>query len=457
MSSLIDAVTGLASPWAYVVVGVLAALEASAFVGLFIPGELALLAGGYIVQQGHARLGVMVLVAALGAIVGDSIGYEIGRHLGGRLRTGRVGRHIGEERWVRAEAYLEAKGGRAIFLGRFIGLLRALVPALAGAARMPYRRFLGWNAAGAVIWAPGVVILGYVAGSSYQRVEHYAGRASLLLLIMVASIVGVVAAARWIGANHAQLGARVTRLLDRPPIERFRRRYRAQLAFLSRRLTRGGAMGLSLTIQLGLLALGGWAFGVVLQDVLGHDDLARFDRPITTYVVDHRAAWLTTTMRGVTALGTVAVLIPLVVLTGLAARIRRRTWAPLATLLATQGGSIALYRVIKQLVGRPRPAIGPVVATGSGYGFPSGHATQAMAVWGALALLMIPTLASMTAKVAAGAVVAIIVLLVGASRVYLGVHWTTDVLGGWVLGALWLTAVQVARRSLIGSPRDPPG
>jgi hypothetical protein len=89
VSGLTDALAGLASPWAYVVIGVLAALEASAFVGLFIPGELALLTGGYIVHQGHARLEVMIVVAAVAAIAGDSVGYEIGRHLGGRLRTGR--------------------------------------------------------------------------------------------------------------------------------------------------------------------------------------------------------------------------------------------------------------------------------------------------------------------------------------------------------------------------------
>jgi len=93
----------------------------------------------------------MMAVAAAGAIVGDSIGYEIGRHFGNALQASRLGRKVGAERWQRAETYLEAKGGRAIFAGRFVGVLRALVPAVAGATRMPYRRFLVWNALGAIM------------------------------------------------------------------------------------------------------------------------------------------------------------------------------------------------------------------------------------------------------------------------------------------------------------------
>lgn len=152
---MLDSLSLLAGPVACLVVAVLAALEASAFVGLFIPGELALLTGGYIAHQGNASLGLMMGAAAAGAIAGDSLGYEIGRRFGPALQASRLGRKVGAERWQRAEAYLGAKGGRAVFAGRFVGVLRALVPAVAGATRMPYRRFLAWNALGAIIWAPG--------------------------------------------------------------------------------------------------------------------------------------------------------------------------------------------------------------------------------------------------------------------------------------------------------------
>src|SRR5205814_3901625 len=98
---------------------------------------------------------------------------------------------IGRERWERARNYLRVKGGRAVFIGRFIGILRALVPAVAGDARLPYPRFLAWNAAGGLIWGVLHVGIGYVAGDSYRAVERQPGRASWVLLLTVVVIGGV--------------------------------------------------------------------------------------------------------------------------------------------------------------------------------------------------------------------------------------------------------------------------
>jgi membrane protein DedA with SNARE-associated domain len=197
---------GLAAPWAYVVVGSLTLLEAAAFVGLFVPGETALLLGGVLAWQGRVSLPVMIGAAAAGAIVGDSMGYELGRRIGPRLRNGRLGRRVGEARWAKADHYVATKGGRAVFVGRFVGLLRALVPAVAGASRMPYRRFLPANAVGALIWAPGFVLAGYLAGSSYRVVERWAGGATLLVVFLTAAIAGTVALARRKRSAHPDRG-----------------------------------------------------------------------------------------------------------------------------------------------------------------------------------------------------------------------------------------------------------
>ena len=146
---------------------------------------------------------------------------------------------------------------------------------------------------------------------------------------------------------------------------------------------------------------------------------------------------------------------PLVLVVGLTLRVRRRSWAPLAFLAIAQLGSIVLYNAVKALVARPRPAIGPAVASATGYGFPSAHATQAAAVWGALAVLAVRSLADRRARGAVAAAATALVVLIGASRLYLGVHWATDVVGGWALGALWLVAVvKVPRRRR--APAHPP-
>jgi membrane protein DedA with SNARE-associated domain len=186
---MVDAVvTSLGSsvnPWGYVLLFLLTLLEASAFVGLFIPGETALIIGGVLAARGELRLWLVIFWAVLGAILGDSIGYEIGRHFGPRLRATRLGRKLGEERWEKAHAYVRRLGGKAIFLGRFVGLLRALVPAVAGSSRMPYKRFLFWNVLGALVAAPAVIVAGYVANASYKKLEQSLGRGSLVLGALV--------------------------------------------------------------------------------------------------------------------------------------------------------------------------------------------------------------------------------------------------------------------------------
>src|SRR6266540_3590492 len=434
VSGLLDTAARLASPWAYIVLGLLAAAESAAFVGLFIPGETAMLLGGFLAFQGRVNLAVMMAAGAAGAVVGDSIGYEMGRR-------------VGQDRWARGEAYLRAKGGRAVFLGRFVGVLRALVPALAGMSRMPYRTFLPRNAAGGLIWAPGFVFLGYLAGSSYRQVERIAGRASLLLLIVVVVVGGVVLAARWVARHPDRLRALVDRQLERPWVGRLRSRYQRQLAFLARRLRPGGALGLSLTVSVLALVGAGWAFGAVLQDVVAGDEGALLDGPVQRFFVAHREAWLTPVMRGLTDLGNAAVLIGLILAVGLVWWWRRRTWRPLWLLAGAYLGAWVLSDTVKDLTHRARPPAAQAIGHWTGFAFPSGHTTKATAVYGMLAALLAATTPRWGRKVTLWTAALLLAGLAGLSRLYLGAHWLTDVLGALTLGAAWLFVLLTATRT----------
>jgi membrane-associated protein len=177
---LVNTLENLASPWAYVLVGVLALLESAAFVGLVIPGETAMILGGFLAAQGRVSVALLAAVAIAGAIAGDSIGYAFGRLGAGPLRRSWLGRRIGEPRLQAAEAYLRRRGGVAVFTGRFVGFLRALVPFFAGVGRMPYARFVVWNVAGAVVWAPLCVGIGFLAGDSYEVIGGYIGGGGML-------------------------------------------------------------------------------------------------------------------------------------------------------------------------------------------------------------------------------------------------------------------------------------
>jgi membrane-associated protein len=193
VSSVVDEILKLHGLPAYALVGGLTFSEAALFVGFVLPGETAVLLGGVLANQNRVSLPVIAAVAVLAAIIGDSVGYEVGRHFGTRLLDSRLfaRRRAGLQRGQQA---LRDNGGRAVFFARFTAFLRAVMPGLAGTARMPYRRFLAFNAAGGLTWAVGFTLLGYLVGASYRKVEKYAGWASevILAVVIVAVIVFVV-------------------------------------------------------------------------------------------------------------------------------------------------------------------------------------------------------------------------------------------------------------------------
>ncbi len=429
----------LADPWAYFLVGLLAAGEAAAFIGLFIPGETAMLLGGVLVFQGRADLAWMLAAGCSGAVIGDSIGYQIGKHFGPRLRATRLGRKVGEGRWDRATTYVRERGGRAVFFGRFVGVLRALVPAIAGMAGIRYRTFLFFNVIGGVIWATAFILLGVLAGGSYHLVERWAGRATLVLLVLAAVVAGVFLGARYVTRHQDELIARWRRFLERPRVKALRSRYYRQLTFVGRRLEPGRRTGLFLTLGLVLAISVLWFFGAILQDVLGHDELALFDRPIVSWLASHREPLLTTVMQVITSLGSTVVVIPILV-AGLAfTYLRTRSTTLVVVLAASSAGGQLLDDVVKALVGRPRPNIHPLVDT-SGSAFPSGHATAATALFLALAYVLTRERGwAASTWIWAGAL--FVAMLVGFSRVYLGAHWPTDVVGGFALGGGWTAIV----------------
>lgn len=178
--------------WSYLLLFIAAMLESAAFLGLLVPGETLTVLAGVLVSAGVLGLPESMAVAAVGAAVGDSIGYELGRHLGRPwlLAHGpRVGlRHTTLQR---LDELFARHGGKTVLIARFVGILRALAPFIAGASRMPYRWFLLFNAMGAVLWAVAFVSLGYALGASWWIVEKWMGRIGMIVgvVVIVASIV----------------------------------------------------------------------------------------------------------------------------------------------------------------------------------------------------------------------------------------------------------------------------
>jgi membrane protein DedA with SNARE-associated domain len=194
------ALLGRVGSWSYLLIFVAATLEASAFVGLFVPGDTVAVIAGALVWEGILDLPETIGVAAAGAIVGDSIGYELGRHLG-RPWLLRHGRRFGlhPHRLQRLDELFERHGGKTVLFGRFVAFFRALVPFAAGSSRMPYLRFLAFNVVGAVLWAVGFVGLGYFVGASWRIAERWIGRAGVIGAALVVVIVLL-----WLRRRHTR-------------------------------------------------------------------------------------------------------------------------------------------------------------------------------------------------------------------------------------------------------------
>ncbi len=256
----------------------------------------------------------------------------------------------------------------------------------------------------------------------------------------------------------ASRSAPLRRLAASAPARYVAQRYRRQTDFVLDRLRPGGAFGLVLTIQLTILVAAGVAFSELADDVL-ENELVGVDGPIAQFVEQQREPWLTTAMFAITWLGSATVLVPVALAVGILAAYRIRSRRPIALLALVLVGSTVLVQLIKLLVARPRPDSGLI--TELGYSFPSGHTTAATAGWGALALVLCGLVTHRRTQVAICVGAVLVALLVGITRVYLGVHEPTDVLGGWALGVGWVAAVTAslhvysARRRRTGSEGSP--
>jgi membrane-associated protein len=197
LSSLASTVTNLHGWIAYLVIAALVFGETAVFVGFVLPGEIAVILGGVLASRGHISLPLLIVVVVAAAVIGPFVGYEVGRRMGDRLFGARALRRVrgGTER---ARVVLSTCGGLAVFLGRFLAIVRAIMPAAAGAAGMRYRTFGVYNVLGGLIWGAGYCLLGYLAGSAYVVVERRVGTG----LAIVIGAFAVAALTVWAFRRH---------------------------------------------------------------------------------------------------------------------------------------------------------------------------------------------------------------------------------------------------------------
>jgi membrane protein DedA with SNARE-associated domain len=435
LQNLLEEISNALGAWTYLLVGFFAFAETGAFIGLVVPGETTMLLGGAVAGQGAIDIYLLIAIAWFAAWMGDTTSFFIGRRLGREfvLRHGpRVG--ISHERFEKVEDYFARHGGKTIFIGRWISLVRALAPFIAGSSGMRYRDFVPYSVLGTGLWASAHILVGYFFSRSVETGAEYAGKGAFLLGALIVVVGGSIflyrhfrvpenrrEAVRWMEAHAA------TRWLVA-----LGRRYRPQFQFLWDRVTPGGTFGLEFTSLMAVLAVS--LFVLVAYAVLVGREPGATPGDVTAFDLAERlrTGWFTDFTKAFTFLGSGAFTWGLAIVCAALLGARRR-WAEVGVLLAgmtlTQIGIVE----IKDAVDRPRPDGG--LASASGSAFPSGHAAHSVLyVWLAVTIVLRlrPGMARGAAVVTSGFALTI---LVGLSRVYLNVHYLSDVSGGWALGA----------------------
>lgn len=434
LQSALDDVASKLGKLTYLFVGLAAFLETGAFVGLVLPGETVVLLGGAVAGQGETSLVLTIGIVWACSFSGDSVSFLLGRRLGRGfiMRYGPKVR-ITHERFARVEAYFERHGGKTILIGRFIGLVRALAPFTAGTSGMRYWTYLPFSVLGTGMWAAAYVVIGYFASRSLDAAAHAAGRGTLFFGIAVVVIVAIVWAARFLRKpeNRERLVAAMERRPFLRPVLVLGRRIRPQALFIWNRITPGG-LGLELTTVLAILAVAVYVVVAYTMTVQGDSGPTPGDQTALNLANDLQSAWLVDVAKVITQLGSSAVILPIMAIAALLL-IWQRRWIEAAVVVAAVAILYVGVAELKGLTSRPRPPDALTATNGSG--FPSGHAAHSVLYpWLAvtLAVRLRPGMVGGTALLVTGFAIAI---LVGLSRLYLRVHYMSDVTSGWALGA----------------------
>jgi len=177
LSWLLDAVQSVDPVVRTIAAGVAVMLETSVLIGLVVPGDTVVIVAGTAVASPLEGF-FLALAVVVGALIGESIGFWLGRFIGPKIQASRLGQRLGDEKWERSERYLRRRGGPAIFLSRFLPVLHSLVPLTVGMSGYSYRRFLAWTTPACILWATLYISVSAAAAGTYRELAdqiHYAG------------------------------------------------------------------------------------------------------------------------------------------------------------------------------------------------------------------------------------------------------------------------------------------
>lgn len=411
-----------------------ALLEAIAVIGTVIPGSTVVFAGGTLIELGVLDPWWTAAAAISGAIIGDGLSFWLGHRYGNGIQSmWPMRNHPGL--FERGRAYFERHGRSSIFIARFLGPVRAIVPLIAGMSNMPPLQFYSVNVVSALAWAAAHLLPGLAFGASLQLAGAVSSRI-VVLLVLIAVVLWLLFK---LGAAAKRYGVpRLAALRDRAVAAARRRQglpSRITLSFFDPSRPESRAL---LTAAV-LLFASAWLFGGVVEDVVSRDPLVQFDQTVFSALQALRTAAVDDVMVTITEaggpVGTVALVVVVAALLG-----ALRYWRTLAYWLATTGFAEVLVWTVKFVLARKRPH--NIYTGAEQYSLPSGHATLSIVVYGFMAFLLSRGRTAWQRSLIV-VLAAVVVLAISGSRIYLGVHWLSDVVASLSLGLAWVAVVSI--------------
>ncbi len=419
------------------VIFLIAFCDAVVVLGILVPALPLLFAIGALIGLGHIHGPYALACATAGAFAGDFIGYWVGRRWGPQLRD-----HWPFSRYPqlldRGEQVFRRHGLKGILIARFVGAIRAFVPAIAGMLHMPVRRYAPMSLLACVLWAALFLAPGWIFGASYDAVAAVADRLVLVLggLLLVLALVwaAVLYTYRWFDRHANALLARLLRWTREHP-----RLGRYAVALIDPRHPESPSLAI---LAACLLAIG-WAWFALLGTVWMRGEPLSLDLTVFQAMYALRNPLADRLMAGLASIGDWEVLAPAAGL-ALLWLVWRRRWMAAAHWLAALAFGLALTTGLAQLIDMPRPP-----TAHSGFGFPSVSVTMTTITFGFFAVLIareLPGRSRVWPYLVAGVVGGVL----GFARLYLGAHWLSDVVGGMLLGIVWLLVLGLAYRRHVG-------
>ncbi len=417
--------------------------ESLAFVGLIMPGSVLMLAAGALIADGALSFWPTMAWAVCGAVFADGLSFWLGHHFKERIHSFSLFRRF-PKMLVRGEDFFRRHGGKSIFFGRFIGPVRPVIPLVAGMMGMARGRFSTYNILSAFIWAPAYLLPGMAFGASLTLAGEVAGRLALLLVILLVLL--------WLAFSLFRrifLAFLAHWSTWEKKIATFVARYPFMQEWLGGLFDKQASLVRPLLVLSLVFICAGWLFFGITEDVMTGDPLVRAGQSLYHLLQGLRTPWGDAVMVAITMLGDAAVTVPLAMLVFFRLLVKKDRFSALL-LTITILGAFGLVTLIKEITRIPRPV--DLYGGAVHWAFPSSHATMSLVIYGFLALLSSRDL-SPKRRWLPFALSLFLVLGIGFSRLYLGAHWLSDVVGGFSLGTAWLIIMTIIY--LHGEQRTP--